>query len=51
MVTQISLLGNIAIRHKGQKLLFDPKKGRFTNSDSANALFGRPARPGWELPA
>jgi predicted dehydrogenase len=51
MVTQICLLGNIAIRHKGQELLFDPKMGKFTNSDTANALFGRPARPGWELPA
>jgi predicted dehydrogenase len=50
MVTQISLLGNIAIRHKGEKLLFDPKKRRFIHSNSANALFGRPARAGWELP-
>lgn len=49
-LTQICLLGDIAMRLKGQKLLFDPKAGKFTNSSAANALFEQPARAGWELP-
>jgi predicted dehydrogenase len=50
MITQLPLLGNIAIRHKGQVLEFDPKLEKFTNSDSANAMFERPPRAGWSLP-
>jgi predicted dehydrogenase len=50
-VTEMALLGNIAIHHKGQKLEFDAKTERFTNSDSANRMFDRPAREGWALPA
>jgi hypothetical protein len=38
------------MRLKGQKLIFDPKAEKFTNSRSANALFEQPARAGWELP-
>jgi predicted dehydrogenase len=49
-VTQIALLGNIAIRHKGQLLRFDPQSARFTNSASANAMFQHVARHGWALP-
>ncbi len=37
LVTQICLLGNVAIRLKGQKLLFDAKTEKFTNSSAANA--------------
>jgi len=50
LVTQICLLGNVAIRLKGQKLLFDAKTEKFTNSSAANALFEHTQRPGWELP-
>lgn len=50
LLTQICLLGDIAILHKGQSLHFDPAAERFTNSSSANALFEQPARTGWELP-
>jgi predicted dehydrogenase len=50
LVTQICLLGNIAIRLKGQKLLFDAKTEKFTNSSAANGLFERPYRAGWTLP-
>ena len=50
LVTQICLLGNVAIRLKGQKLLFDAKTERFTNSPEANQLFARTYRKGWELP-
>ena len=49
-LTQVCLLGDIAIRHKGEMLRFDAKKEKFTNSDSANAMFTGPSRPGWKLP-
>jgi predicted dehydrogenase len=49
LVTQICLLGNVAIRMKGQQLRFDEKTMKF-NSDEANALFARTYRKGWELP-
>jgi predicted dehydrogenase len=49
-LTQICLLGDIAIRQKGQILHFDSKKEKFTNSDAANAMFHTPSRPGWGLP-
>lgn len=51
MITQIALLGNIAIRHKGQQLRFDPRAAVFTNSNSANAMLQQTARPGWALPS
>jgi Oxidoreductase family, C-terminal alpha/beta domain len=50
MVTQIALLGDIAMRHKGQMLRFDRKKGRFTNSESANKMFDSTYREEWKLP-
>jgi predicted dehydrogenase len=50
-LTQICLLGNIGIRHKGQLLRFDPKREKFTNSESANSMFERPNRAGWALPS
>jgi predicted dehydrogenase len=50
MITQMALLGNIAIRHKGQVLRFDAKREKFTNSPSADAMFAGPSREGWSLP-
>jgi predicted dehydrogenase len=50
-LTQVCLLGDIAIRHKGQMLQFDPKKVKFKNSSSANEMFEQPSRSGWALPA
>ena len=50
-LTQVCLLGDIAIRHKGQMLRFDEKKEKFTNSSSANAMFEQPSRSGWALPS
>lgn len=50
-LTQICLLGDCAIRNKGKLLRYDEKRGKFTNSEEANALFSRVVRPGWELPA
>lgn len=49
MVTQIPLLGNIAIRNKGKLLNFDAKKESFTD-ETANRLIDTPYREGWSLP-
>jgi predicted dehydrogenase len=50
MITEIALLGDIAIRHRGQPLHFDRKKQQFTNSASANQMFHSTYREGWALP-
>jgi hypothetical protein len=50
ILSGVGLLGNIACRVKGKALEFDGKKGKFTNSDEANALLGRPYRQGWKFP-
>lgn len=49
-ITELCLLGNIAIAHHGTTLRFDGSKKRFLNSETANAMFARPNRKGWELP-
>jgi hypothetical protein len=49
-ITELCLLGNIAIAHQGTTLHFDGKAKRFRNSETANAMFARPVRKGWELP-
>jgi predicted dehydrogenase len=46
----IGHMGNIACFHRGKILYYDAKKGKFTNSDDANKLFGRPNREGWKMP-
>ena len=48
-LTEIALLGVIAIRCKGEKLLWDAAKGRFTNSDRANRFLKPEFREGWTL--
>lgn len=50
LITEICLLGNIAIAQRGTRLDFDPKAHRFTNSDTANKLFHRTNRQGWAQP-
>ena len=47
--TETVLLGNVAVR-AGQKLLWDAKKMKVTNLDSANQYVARTYRKGWELP-
>ncbi len=47
-LTQMALIGTIAQRVPGKKLLWDEENGRFTNSDEANAMLKVPARDGWE---
>jgi len=48
-LTQVALLGAIAIRFPGEKLLWDEQAVRFTNKDEANALINPPYREGWKL--
>jgi predicted dehydrogenase len=50
LVTEICLLGNIAILHAGTTLEFSAKSKSFTNSKSANDLFEHGSRSGWHLP-
>ncbi len=49
-LTEIMLLGNIATRVR-EKLSYDFRTGRFTNSDKANALLKREPSKGWEFGA
>lgn len=46
-LTQASLLGTIAQRLPGEKLLWDDANGRFTNSEEANSMLRISPRDGW----
>ncbi|MHC1768698.1 MAG: Gfo/Idh/MocA family protein [Verrucomicrobiia bacterium] len=46
-LTEIALLGIIAIRMKGTRLEWDSAAMRFTNSPEANELLAHPHREGW----
>jgi hypothetical protein len=48
-LSEIGLLGVIAIRMTGQKLEYDEKAMRFTNSDEANRWLNPSYRSGWSL--
>jgi len=48
-LTQIALLGMIAIRFPGITLKWDNKKMRFTNHEEANKYVNPPYRKGWTL--
>jgi predicted dehydrogenase len=48
-LTEVGLLGVIAIRMTGQKLQYDEKAVRFTNNDEANRWLNPPYRSGWSL--
>jgi predicted dehydrogenase len=48
-LTEIGLLGAIAIRMTGKKLQYDEQAIRFTNCDEANPLLDPLARAGWGL--
>ena len=48
-LTQVGLLGLIALRFPGQTLKWDGAAGRFTNHDVANTLVQIPFRAGWKL--
>ncbi len=48
-LTEIALLGAIAIRCKGEKLQWNGAKMKFTNSDRANRFLRPTFREGWTL--
>jgi predicted dehydrogenase len=48
-LTQMVLLGVLAIRVKDQRLEWDRQSFRFTNNDQANSLLGIQYREGWTL--
>jgi hypothetical protein len=48
-LSEIGLLGVIAIRLAGEKLLYDEQAMCFTNNSAANALLAPPYRAGWTL--
>lgn len=47
MLTEAVLLGNIAVRYRGEKLQWDAEKMRITNHDPANKWISRDYRDGW----
>ena len=48
-LTQLALLGLVALRFPGQTLQWDDKKVRFPNNKAANDLLNPPYRKGWKL--
>ena len=48
-LTEIALVGAIAIRYPGQELKWDAAAQRFTNFSDANAWIHPPYREGWSL--
>ncbi|MFT5466137.1 MAG: putative dehydrogenase [Verrucomicrobiales bacterium] len=48
-MTEVVLLGTVAMRHPGVALDWDSEALKFTNSDSANKLVREPYRKGWEV--
>ena len=48
-LTEVALLGVIAIKFAGTKLEWDSKAMRFKNSDAANRFLNPPYRKGWTL--
>jgi predicted dehydrogenase len=48
-LTELAMLGVIALKLPGTKLVWDGPSGRFTNSDEANQQLNPPYRAGWSL--
>ncbi|MFP4058704.1 MAG: hypothetical protein ACLF0G_17695 [Candidatus Brocadiia bacterium] len=48
-LTEIVLLGTVALRCPGQKLVYDMEEGRFIVGQQANAFLRREPRQGWEF--
>ncbi|HUT09585.1 MAG TPA: Gfo/Idh/MocA family oxidoreductase [Thermoguttaceae bacterium] len=48
-LTELGLLGAIAIKYPGVKLAWDTAATRFTNNDEANQYVNPPYRQGWTL--
>jgi predicted dehydrogenase len=49
-LTETMLLGNIAVRLRGERLEWDAARMKFSNSDAATKLVSKEYRKGWELP-
>jgi hypothetical protein len=49
LLAEFILLGNVAIRARGQRLEFDGPNLKFTNAPQANAWLKREYRPGWAV--
>ena len=47
--TEMVVMGNLALKRLGKKLLWDGENMRFTNDDEANKYVLWPTRKGWEL--
>lgn len=47
-LTETVMLGTIAIRTPGEKLMWDAAKLQITNSSTAQAMVSKPYRKGWE---
>jgi predicted dehydrogenase len=47
--TESVVMGNLAMRRLGKKLLWDGKNMKVTNDDEANQYVNQPRREGWEL--
>jgi hypothetical protein len=48
-LTEIGLLGVIAIHHPGQRLEWDAEAMKFINNASANAMISPTVRSGWQI--
>lgn len=48
-LSEMVLMGNLAVRYPGRKLLWDGLKMKVTNDADANAYIRRKYRPGWIL--
>jgi predicted dehydrogenase len=48
-LTEAVLLGNIAVRHPGEKLMWNAADLTISNNAEANKLVSRPYRKGWEV--
>ncbi len=48
-LSEVGLLGIVAISMSGQKLLYDEKAMRFTNNEAANKFLAPEFRDGWKL--
>ncbi len=47
--TEMVVMGNLALKRLGKKLLWDGENMKFTNDDEANQYVSLPTRKGWEL--
>jgi hypothetical protein len=48
-LTELAMLGVIAIKLPGTKLAWDSPAMRFTNCEAANQFVNPPSREGWTL--